>query len=132
MTTLAELKETSKRHVDVIAEATRQCVISPGAGQVATYQEKAEQAIDFASAGYPINELSNYPFIEAEVEALGKTAQEVADGILAARSLWIGVAANIEKIRLGAKKNIDDAVDASAVHAAVSSATQLFHTIITQ
>lgn len=106
MTVLDETKIKAKRHIDVIAELTRQQFISPGAGQVATYQEKAEQAIEFVAAGYPAASLNDYPFIAAEVEALGGTPQQVADGILAARSAWITAGAAIEKIRLAAKRDI--------------------------
>lgn len=130
MTVLDEAKVKAKRHIDVLAELTRQQFISPGAGQVATYQEKAEQAIEFVAAGYPTANLANYPFIAAEVEALGGTPQQVADGILAARSAWIVAGAAIEKIRLAAKRDVMLCTTEDDVRAVVNTTTAAFTSLI--
>jgi len=122
MTTLDERKAAAKLHIDVLAELSRQRFISPGAGQVATYQEKAEQAVDFVAAGYPEADIANYPFIHAEVQALGGNGRQAADGILVARSLWIMAGAAVERIRLGAKKAVMDCTTEEEVQLAVHGA----------
>jgi len=69
-------------------------------GQMMVYQEKADEAADFVAARYPVNLLSSYPLLEAEVNATGKTAQHVADGIIEQRAKWLHIAAEIEEIRM--------------------------------
>jgi hypothetical protein len=73
-----------------------------GFGQIAVYQEKAEQAADYIAAKYPKN-VAGYPLIQAEVHATNKCSKEVADSIIAAKSEFVALAAKIEEIRLGAK-----------------------------
>ncbi len=56
MTALDDAKALAKKYIDVLAETSRQRFISPGAGQIATSQEKSEEAIDFAAANYPVED----------------------------------------------------------------------------
>ena len=53
--------------------------------------------------------MTTYPFIQAEVNATGKTNEQAADDIVAAKSAWISTAASIEQERLGGKKAVEDA-----------------------
>lgn len=124
--TLEEAKVAAKKYIDVLAETSRQRFISPGAGQIATYQEKSEEAIEFVAAGYPVEQLSNYPFIQAEVVAMGLTPQEVADGILTARSLWITAGAAIEGIRLATKAQVTAAESEDQIRFILDAAAQQF------
>jgi hypothetical protein len=71
-------------------------------GQTMVYQEKADEAADFIAANYP-DTLSGYPLIEAEVNATGKSGEEVANGIIEQRAIWLHNAAKIEEIRLRGK-----------------------------
>ena len=80
-----------------------------------TYQEKGEEATDFIAAGYPDN-VSSYPFIQAEVDATGNSPAKVADGIINKKATWIVVGSKIEKIRLGGKQTIAASVDATSVN----------------
>ena len=114
---IEELKTQAKYTIDRVAERSRLRYITPGSGQSQVYKEKGEEATDFIAAGYP-NDLSSYPFIQAEVNATGKTRQQVADDIIAAKSVTVAVLAAIEQSRLSGKKNVDDAVDIDDINSA--------------
>lgn len=118
---LITIKENAKLVVDMTAENVRTDYITSGAGQAMTYSEKSEEAADFVAANYP-SDLSVYPFIQAEVNATGKTAKAAADDILARKSAWINVGAAIEEARLTGKQNIDVATDETAVTVARDAA----------
>lgn len=124
---LTEQQTQAKALVDQTAERARVKYITIGSGQSLAYQEKAEEAADYIAAGYPAPSGSppvyeGYPFIQAEVNATGKTKEQAADDIIAAKSTWVSVGANIEEVRLGGKKNIDDAVDEAGVDSAKNAA----------
>jgi len=107
----------AKNSVDNSAEAARSRYLTWGAGQAMTYQEKSDEATDYVASGYPAD-LSSFPFIQAEVNATGKTATQTADDILTQRSAWIAVGAQIEEARLGGKANIDAANSETAIDTA--------------
>jgi len=71
----------------------------------ACVHRKAEEATDYAAAGYP-SVTTSYPYITAEAAATSKTPTEVANAIIAAKSLWIATSAKIEAIRISAKQQI--------------------------
>ena len=110
--------------LDTIAERARRKHITVGEGQTMVYLDKANEAADYKAAGYPAGSgsppiLVNYPFIQAEVNATGKTNQDAADDILTERSNWISIASSIEEARLSGKKAINEALtieDAGAAH----------------
>jgi len=76
-----------------------------GFGQIAVYQEKAEEAADYVAAKYP-EDLSGYPLIVAEMKATKKSSKQVADNILKCKGRFITIAAKIEEIRLHAKHKL--------------------------
>lgn len=130
--TLNDIKTNAKALVDQTSEHIRCKYITPGFGQSLAYQEKSEEAADFVASGYPTGspiDLSDYPFIQAEVNATGKTPQDAADDILAQKALWISKGASIEEVRLGGKKAIDDAPDEgdiiTAKNAAISALEEI-------
>lgn len=98
----------AKVEVDRVAERARLKYVTFGSGQAMTYAEKSDEAADYVAAGYPVD-LSSYPFLQAEVNATGKTPVAAADDILMQKSAWIVVGAAIEEARLLGKKNIDAA-----------------------
>lgn len=106
--TLDDFKTRASQDVDDSAETARQRYITPGAGQTMAYQEKSDEAADYAAVGYPAD-LSSYPFIQSEVNATGKSAHQAVDDILAKRSAWVTKGAAIEEIRVKAKLNIEAA-----------------------
>lgn len=120
-TLLSQAKDDVKEVIDTAAEKARLRHITPGSGQALAYLEKAEEAVDFVVAGYP-SDLSDYPWIRAEVEATGKSASQAVDDILAARATWISVGAQIEKIRIGSKVNINKAISIDQLDTIASKA----------
>lgn len=113
-------KTKAKIVIDEAAGVARTRFITEVPGQALTYQEKAEEAADFVAAGYP-TDLSNYPFIQGEMDATGKTKEQTADDILAQKSAWIGFGAEIEKYRIGGKKQVDEAADIETVDTIVAT-----------
>ena len=105
---LNEEKAWRKNSIDEVAGEVRRKFITSAPGQEMTYQEKAEQAADYVAASYPAD-TSNYPFIQAEINATGKTKEQAADDILTQRAAWIAVGATIEEHRLAGKKQVDEA-----------------------
>jgi len=108
-------KQHAKLLVDEMAESVRLRYITTGLGQSMTYQEKVDEATDYVAAGYP-QDLTPYPFIDAEVSATGLIAQIVADNILKKRTIWIKKSAKIEKERIKGKTNIDSATDKASLN----------------
>lgn len=115
------LKTVAKNSVDAAAERARLRYITSGSGQALVYQEKGEQASAYVTAGYPAD-TTGYPFIEAEINATGKTKEAAADDILTQRTAWISLGATIEQERLSGKKSIDDATDKAGIDTALSTA----------
>ena len=116
---LAEVRAGALRAVDQAAGAARARYITTAPGQEAVYMLKLEQARAYQAAGYAgaVPEL-----IQAEADALGVTAQEAADLILATAAAWTAKAAQIERIRRGRKAEIEAAADVAAIEAARAAA----------
>lgn len=125
---LLTAKTEAKRLVDEAAEQARLRYVTTGSAQAMVYQEKSDEAADYAAAGYPID-LTTYPFIQAEVNATGKTSQQAADDILSQRSAWIAIGAQIEQDRLTGKMNIDAATTIDGINSARDSAINILNLI---
>jgi hypothetical protein len=110
---------TAFNRIDQAAERARLRFITGGIGQALVYQEKAEQASDYVAAGYP-SDLLSYPYLQAEVNATGKSSKDIAKGILHQRSIWIRTGASIEEARLRGK----EAVRAATTEEGVKEALQ--------
>ena len=124
---LDEKKVAAKLKVDSAAEKARLRFITNGSGQAMVYQEKADEAADFIANSYPAPTGSpptyvGYPFIQAEINATGKTKEQAADDIIAQRTAWVATGAQIEEERLGGKSAIDSASDETGVNSARDSA----------
>ena len=96
--------------------------------QSIVHLEKAEEAADYVAAGYP-SDTSNFPFMQAEIEATGKTKEQAADDILTKKSEWISVCALIEKHRLAGKKLVEEATDKENIDMAVAQTTTLLEAV---
>ncbi len=116
---LEEARALALLEVDQAAGAARARYITTAPGQEAVYMLKLEQARAYQAAGYAgaVPEL-----IQAEADALGVTAQEAADLILATAAAWTAKAAQIERIRRGRKAEIEAAADVAAIEAARQAA----------
>lgn len=125
---LSYKKEEAKLAIDYSAEQARARYATQNALQSMVYLEKAAQAEKFIENGYP-TDLFNYLFIQAEMDATGKTKEEAADGIIAARDSWISIGSQVERHRLGGKKNVDDALDTQQVTDAMDMTISLLESI---
>ena len=105
---LESKKQNTKNQIDNLASNLRLKFITGLPGQSEVYKEKSEEAADFVAAGYP-DDLSTYPFIQAEVAATNKSPKETADTILAKRSEWIATNSLIEQERIKAKTLVNQA-----------------------
>ncbi len=112
------LKAEAILSVDRAAEAYRMNFITPGFGQVMTYQQKLVEArAKLANTSIADAEI---PHVVSEAEATGKTKQEVAEEIVSTFETWQTLSASIEGKRMAAKAAIAEAEDAEAVTAATN------------
>jgi hypothetical protein len=112
---LEAVKLASCGRIDNRAEALRQKVLTPGAGQMAAYQEKEIQAADLLKDSTPTE--AEYPDIFNEIGITADSAGEVASAILRASEKWRTYGRAIEKTRLTAKKAINLATTPEEVSA---------------
>ncbi len=116
---LAEIRSALKADIDTAAELERLKYITPGNGQAMTYQQKVTEAQAFKVASTP--KASDYPILSSEMGITAETLDGVADIVLAAFAQWQQIGAMIESIRLGAKRDIDNAEDEAAARAIVDA-----------
>lgn len=110
--------------IDSLIEQARQRFVTPGSAQAMVYQQKYEEALAFTAD--PQIDPAEVPHIYGEVGITAPTAAEVAQVILNLRSLWRDVSAQLEQLRLGAKKAVEMAISAAAIDQVVDTAkTQL-------
>ena len=91
--------------INALAENTRQLQLGVGPAQMMVYAEKFEEASDYLVDDMP-DDLSKYPFIDAEVGATGRSAEYVANSIIDKKGEWISFNAKVERIRMVAKTHI--------------------------
>lgn len=106
----------ARDQIDASAGAARGRYITITGGQDATYAAKYAEALAFARAGYPEDQVHLYPWIEAEAEAIGGTPSAAADEIRANGDPWNAVLGpKIESLRIGGKRTLVDLDDIGAV-----------------
>lgn len=115
---LDAVKVEAVAKVDRAAEAYRMNFITPGFGQVMTYQQKLAEARAYL-ADTSIED-SAIPHVVAEAAATGQSKQEVADEIVATFDSWQALSAVIEGKRMAAKAAIAAAETVEAVNAAAN------------
>lgn len=115
---LDDLKAVAIEKVDRAAEAYRMNFITPGFGQVMTYQQKLVEARDLL-ADTSIADI-DIPHILSEASATGKPKLEVAQEIVATFDSWQMLSASIEGKRMAAKAAIAAAETVEAVNAAAT------------
>jgi hypothetical protein len=112
------LKMTAILTVDRAAEGYRMNFITPGFGQVMTYQQKLVEArAKLANASIADAEI---PHIVSEAEAIGQSKQEVAEEIVQTFETWQTLSASIEGKRMAAKAAIGAADTVDAINQAVN------------
>ena len=116
---LAAAKAAACDRIDAQAEALRSRVLTPGAGQMAAYQAKEEQAKAFLQDATPTE--AEYPDVYNEIGITADTAAAVAMAILAAAEKWRVYGRAVEKARLTGKKAVNAATDPVGVEAAAKA-----------
>lgn len=113
---LAKTKTAACAEIDAEAERRRNAVLTPGAGQMAAYQEKERQARLLLADDTPTE--AEYPDIYNEIGVTADSAGEVAMAVLAAAEKWRAYGRLVERVRLSGKKTVAKAGDVAAVIAA--------------
>jgi predicted Zn-dependent protease len=106
--------------IDAEAERRRSLVLTPGAGQMAAYQEKERQARALLQDNTPTE--GEYPDIFSEIGITADSAGEVAMAVLAAAEKWRAYGRLVEQARLAGKKAVRQAEDVKSVIAAKNRA----------
>lgn len=117
---LVDIQTAAWAEIDAQAEHRRGLLLTPGAGQMATYQIKEAQAQAWQAASSPNITDADYSYLAAEIGITGETGDEVAVVILAMARIWKDYGAAIEKVRLGAKKAVGESADAAGVAAVLN------------
>jgi len=110
---LGVLRETAAASIDVQAEAMRQSILTPGAGQAMTYQRKEAEA-----RAWSLDNDAATPFLSAEASARGLTIADLAAEIIQLADAWVAAGAAIEGLRMGAKAAVGRAANLGAIVAA--------------
>ena len=113
---LEVVKAEAVSKVDRAAEAYRMQFITPGFGQVMTYQQKLVEAR--AVVADPSVDEAEIPHIVSEAAATGKTVEAVAQEVVVTFETWQQLSASIEGKRMAAKTAIQAAETAEAISAA--------------
>ena len=127
--TLDDLKRQAKTQINSVAAGL--CIKHTRIGNLGhIHLLKAEQAQAFKDAGYPNDNLDDYPWIQQESIGLNKSAKKVADTILAKRDEWtkiIGPA--IERERLKGRQKVKAAKSEKGIATARDAAIKALQDI---
>lgn len=115
---LADHEAVLHRRIDQEAGAFRTNFITDVPGQAETYSAKAAEAARFAA-----DPAGDYPFLQAEAQATGRSIVAVAAEVGATAAQWTQLGARIEGARMAAKRTVSicraagdwAAMDAAAV-----------------
>lgn len=118
---LETVKAAARAAIDAEAEARRQLVLTPGAGQMAAYQRKEAQARAYLAD--PVPEPADYSALVAEVGITAATLSGVAGLVVAKADAWRTYGDAVEAARLSAKKAVAGAADAAVVAVVVAGVT---------
>ena len=117
---LAAEKRAAVAQVNGMADQVRRMFITPIIGQEMVYLEKEAEARRYLNDLEP--DLSDYPFISAEVGVSAVTAQQVAQLYLNLGAQWRVVGSMLENVRLGSIAAIEAATTLAQILAAVDEA----------
>lgn len=105
---LTSTKQEQINKIDDVAGNKRKLIDTAIYGQTEIYTLKANEANQYIADGEPAD-LTNYPWIQAEVTATGLTASEVASTIVSKHDGWITAMSSIERERRLGKVNVENA-----------------------
>lgn len=120
---LDALKASLKASVDALAENARQKYVTPGASMAMTYDRKRREALQASTD--PAPDATKYPVLSAsiglEVPDTGNPKNDfdaISNLVISKEVQWAQLAKQIEILRLGAKKAVDEASTVEAAQAA--------------
>lgn len=106
--------------IDTMIETARLKIVTPGSGQAMVYQQKYEEALAFVAN--PAIDPLEVPHIYGEIGITAPSAFEVAQVILNLRDMWREVSAQLEHVRLSAKRSVELAGSLAEIEQVVISA----------
>lgn len=110
---LGALRAAVIAQIDAQAEQARQVFLTPGAGQVMTYQRKEAEA-----RAWIADQRTAVPFLDAEAAARGLPLADVAAEVIRLADRWTAAGSAIEGLRMGAKLAATKAATIGAIVAA--------------
>ena len=122
----SQLKELAGAKAQAIATinseigAIRTLFITDIPGQGLIYTDKEREAIAYVAEDPAPVDLSDYPFITAEIGTTGNNAAEVAQVYLNMAALWRQVGTQLEQLRLGTIALVGAATDQTGINAAMA------------
>lgn len=117
--TAAHAKTMLKMQIDAAAETVRLKYITAGTGQAMTYQRKVDEAKQAIAETNP--KPADYPLLSASIGIDGANLKAVAAVILGMDAAWAQIGAQIERIRLTAKQDIDATEDEAAARSVIAA-----------
>lgn len=114
-------KQSAIAEVKVKIAAARETHITVLPGQDAIYQAKENEAVAYLAENPPPSDLTNYPFLAAEVGVTAVNANALAQLWLGMATQWRGVAAQLEQLRLSAVGSINAATSQSEIDTAMAT-----------
>lgn len=114
---LSEKKLEMRRLVAKEIRLARLRFITDMPGQDAIYARKKETAVAYLQTDPPPSNLDDFPLLQKEVGITAPTAFELAQIWLNLDSLWEGIAANLEAIRLSTNAQVDAATSIAELNA---------------
>lgn len=107
---LSTLRAEALGAIDDLAERVRLRYLTPGTGQTQIYTDKMAQAKAWqAATANERRDLTKWPLLEAEVDANELAPAAAVTRILQAANAWQAAASKIERVRLRAKRLLDEA-----------------------
>lgn len=117
---IEEVREDALAQLSEFVEKARRKYVTKGATQDAIYMRKEAEARRYLALKREPNDLSDFPLIAEEIGLLASTAKEVAELWLAKATESTAALAQIEKLRLSTKREIEAAENIDAIQKAMA------------
>lgn len=121
---LAAEKLAGVARINAMADLVRRRFITPILGQEMLYIEKEAEARRYVALDPEPVDLSDFPFVAAEVGVTAPTAQQVAQLYLNLGAQWRAVGSQLENVRLSGVTAVEAATSLAAIQAAVDGVAQ--------
>jgi hypothetical protein len=122
---LARTVTAAHAQIDTAAGRARARYITAVPGQEATYLLKEQQSRSYIAAlasETPPFDASAWPLVAAEAAATGASPAAAALSVIAQADAWMPLNAQIEQLRIGAKRAVESMTDPAEIRAACAVA----------